>query len=503
MNNRHKTFTLYKTRWSLSVLLIASPWILLYITTVLIAHQSVFNSVPCWSDELAYWHEILSFTHKGLDFGYYSINEAIPATLSFGTHGFGAVTVYALFGKIFGWKAYTLVIANAFFMSLAFLLLTALVKISTKSLLFIMAFCLTFNPLILYSATSMTELLNFSVLIIYFGLLQKYMKGEGMKWPAVLILFCTAISCIRIIYIILFLPVLFKRNQKFKFDLKFLISFALWIVFSGLLFLLNNHFVSPYPDSFLVELFSGTSIPDFVSNFGSHFAENTLNLINPDSEDRIQVLQRYFLLFFILLCLVKSNIIQSKFKKIEIDYFSVFLILFFFLLVNIAAYDVFDWRDYRVLAPVLFGSILYLILNKKGPVIVSSIVFNALGIVFLLISPQVVEAFHAGRYDKPQVNPLLNRIEYTAHPVSRFDNTLVIHELNTNMVLNIPAGIGISYSDILSDKLRSRYIYSDKKLDLMTYNLKDFNETGYLYKKKTIDKRTKNQEPRIKTKEPR
>ena len=487
MNSRHKTTKLNKTYLSLSLLLIVSPWILLFITTGLMAHQSVFNSVPCWSDELAYWHEILSFTHKGIDFGYYSINEAIPATLSFGTHGFGAVTVYALFGKIFGWKAYSLVIANAFFMSLAYLFLTALIKISTKSLILLVIFCLTYTPLILFSETSMTELLNFSVLIVYFGLLQMYMKREGKRWPVILVLFCTAISFIRIIYIILFLPLLFKRNHKFKFDVKFLSLFVLWILFSGLLFVLNNHFVSPYPDSFLNELFSSTGIPDFVCNFGSHFTENTLNLINPVSENIIQVLQRYFLLFFIFLCLVKSNIIQSKFKKIEIDYFSVFLILFLFLLVNIAAYDVFDWRDYRVLAPVLFGCILYLIVNDKGPVMVSSIVFNAVGIVFLLISPQVVESFHAGRYDKPQVNSLLNRIEYTAHPASRFDNTVVIHELNTNMVLNIPAGIGISYSDILSDKLRSRYIYSDKKLDLQTYKLKDSNETGYLYRKKILD----------------
>jgi len=481
---KYKLNNLIKAQWPLSLLLIASPWILLFVTTGLLAHHSVFNSVPCWSDELAYWHEVLSFSQKGLDFGYYSMNEVLPTFFSFGTHGFGAVTVYAMFGKIFGWKAYSLVIANTFFMSLAFLLLITLIKISNKSLLLICVFCLTYTPLILFSATSMTELLNFSVLIMYFGLLQMYMKREGKKWPVILVLFCTAISCIRIIYIILFLPVLFKRNQKFKFDLKFLILFVLWIAYSGLLFVLNNHFVSPYPDSFLYELFSSNSIPDFVSNFVSHFAENTLNLINPVSENIIQVLQRYFLLIFILICLVKSNIIQSKFKKIEIDYFSVFLILFLFLLVNIAAYDVFDWRDYRVLAPVLFGSILYLILNEKSPVIVSSIVFNTIGIVFLLISPQVVESFQTGRYSKPLGNPLLNRIEYTAHPISRFYNTLVIQQLNTNTVLNIPAGIGISYSDVLSDKLRSRYIFTDKKIRLKTYKLISSGDSGFLYMKK-------------------
>ena len=98
------------------LLLIALPEILLFITTDIIVHHSVFDSVPCWSDELAYWHEILSFSQKGFNFGYYTVNEALPTCMSFGTHGFGAVSIYALFGKIFGWKAYSMVIANAFFM---------------------------------------------------------------------------------------------------------------------------------------------------------------------------------------------------------------------------------------------------------------------------------------------------------------------------------------------------------------------------------------------------
>jgi len=58
-----------------------------------------------------------------------------------------------------------------------------------------------------------------------------------------------------------------------------------------------------------------------------------------------------------------------------------------------------------------------------------------------------------------------------------------VQQFNTNVVLNIPAGIGITCSAVLSDKLRSQYIYSEKKLKLSTYQLIDSNETGYLYQK--------------------
>ena len=467
----------------LSLLLIASPWILLFVTTGLIAHHSVTDSVPCWSDELAYWHEILSFSQKGFNFGYYTVNEALPTCMSFGTHGFGAVSIYALFGKIFGWKAYSMVIANAFFMSLAFLFLNSSVKISTKNLLYILLFSLTYMPLILFSSTSMTELLNYSVLIVYVGMLFTYFKRGGKRRLVFLLLFSTAISFIRIIYIILFLPVLFKRKKEFQFDLKFLICFISWIVFSVLLFLLNSLFVSPYPDSFLNELITSTCFSEFSSNFATHFIQNIWNLINPFSENLIQVIQRYFAIIICLICLVKSKLFQTRFKKIEIEYFVVFLILFLFLLINIAAYDVFDWRDYRVMAPVLFGCVLFLILNNKRLIAYSALAINLFSIVFLIISPQVLESFNKDRYIKPVNNPMLNQIEFTVHPESRFENTIVVQQFNPNIVLNIPAGIGISYSEVLSDKLKSKYIYSDKKLTLNTYKIVDSNKSGYLYKK--------------------
>ena len=97
------------------LLLVAQQWLILFVTTRLIAHHSIFDSVPVWSDELSYWHEVLSFSQKGLNFGYYSINEVVPTYLSFETHGFGTISVYALFGKFFGWKTYSVTTQHPLF----------------------------------------------------------------------------------------------------------------------------------------------------------------------------------------------------------------------------------------------------------------------------------------------------------------------------------------------------------------------------------------------------
>jgi len=474
---------LNKTQFLLGLLLIASPWILLFITVHVIAHQTVFNSVPCWSDELSYWHEILSHSRKCLDFGYYSMNEAVPTYLSFGTHGFGTISVYALFGKIFGWKAYSMVLANAFFVSLAFLFFQLIAKVSAKRTLYILLFSLTYTPLILFSSTSMTELLNYSVLIIYFGTLSVYFKSENKGLFGCLLGFCAAISFIRIIYIVLFLPLLLKNKEKFKFDLKFLTYFGLWIVLSAMLFFLNNLFVSPYPESFLNELLLSNDFSEIVRNFAIHFIQNSWNLINPVSENAIQVLQRYFVIAVCLICLVKSKLIQTRLKRIEIEYLVVFLILSLFLLINISAYDVFDWRDYRVLAPVLFGCVLFLILDGKRLILYFSLIVNLLEIVLLAISPQILDSFNRDRYVKPSENKLLNRIEYAENSMSQFENTIVVQQFDKDIVLNIPAGIGITCSDTLTDKLNSKYIYSKSKLDLLTYKTIGFDKSGYLYQK--------------------
>jgi len=472
-----------KTRLLLGLLLIVSPWIVLFFTTIVITHHSVFESGPCWSDELSYWHETLSFCQKGFDFGYYTINEALPKCLSFGTHGFGAVSVYALFGKIFGWKTYSIVIANSFFLSLAFLISVIISKVSSKNLLSMLLFSMSFTPLILFSSTSMTELLNFSVLIVYIGLLYVYFKRGGNQLLALLLVFCTGISFIRIIYIVLFLPLLLNRKDGFRIDFRFWIYFVLWLIYSMLLFFVNNLFVSPYPDSFLSGLFASSSLSDLISSFSIHFVQNLRNFINPLSDSPIQVLLRYFILITCVYSLIKSKILQSRFKSFEIEYFIVFLILFLFLLINITAYDIFDWRDYRVMAPVLFGCILFLILSGKRSVLYFSLGINIVGIILLINSPTLIESFSNGRYVNSVENKVLNHVNYTKSPNSRFTNTIVVCQFSSDVVLNIPAGIGISCSDTLTDKLNSKYIYSKNKLDLLTYKIIDSNESGYLYQK--------------------
>ena len=93
--------------------------------------------------------------------------------------------------------------------------------------------------------------------------------------------------------------------------------------------------------------------------------------------------------------------------------------------------------------------------------------------------------FNESKYSKPMENKMLSGIKYTTNTRTCFDNTLVVKLFNQHLVMNVPAGIGISTEDSLSDKLCSKYIFSEKALKLKKYRLINSDKQGYLYSKIT------------------
>jgi len=469
------------------LLLISSPWILLFLVTTFISHNSINMSIPIWNDELSYWHEVLSFSSKGLDFGYYTMNEITPKYFSFGTHGFGTISVYAAYAKIFGWNFNSIVISNNVFLSIAFLFFVICIKPSTKKLLLITLFYLTYTPLILYCSTSMSELMNFAIMVIYFTLLYVYINStrNKNKWIIALIVFCCFASFIRIIYILLFVPIILFRNKELKLDRKMILMLIVCIVLSSLLFLINSQFVSPFPSSFLNKLFSISNLSDLILYFLKHFITNILRFIYPLRDESIQVFQRYLLTCLIFWFFIKSKITKYRFSQTDNYYFNSFFLIFLSLLITFVAYDVFNWRDYRVIAPLIFGVVLFLSISNRLIVIKRMLIINILGLILLYFSPLVSNSFFldSNRYRKPKTDLVLNKIKYTRNAHNKFDNTVVVDNFDETAFFNAPAGIGITHSDFISDKLQSKYIYTHKLQKLKTYQIVMISGNNILYQK--------------------
>lgn len=474
-----------------SLFLISTPWVLLYFLTTVVMDVSIFELIPIWSDELIYWHESYSLFVKGTEHGYYSINELIPNRLSFGTHGFGTISIYSLFAYLLGWNYFSIVIVNTILMSVSFLVVSYWINSSSIKTLLLAFFYLSFTPIILYSTTSMSELLNYSTLILYFSILTHYYKSNGnSQWPfLILIIFITLISCIRVINILLFLPIILIKFNGNLLHKKARLYLLIWIAFSLFLYKLTSVFTSPYPWSFLSELFNTDGILAFTKTLIGHFFINILKFLYPLTGDIIQVFQRYFFLLIVGLSLYKSRIIQTRFKKIELTHSIVFFVLFGFLTINLVAYDVGLWRDYRVLSPVLFGSIIFLFINGHYSFTNYAIGANLVFICLLLITPEVKALFfHKERYTNVRSLPLMELVNYSENFESKFVNTMVVNSFEKEIILNTPPGIGITYTKEITDHLQSNYLMVDQYFDLLTYEVIGRTQSHILYRKKKPQK---------------
>lgn len=464
------------------ILLILAPWVLMFFLTHCIVGQNIGSSMPVWCDELVYWHEVWSFLQKGFDHGYYSFSELLPKLGTFGTHGVGTVAIYAVFAKFFGWNYNAILMANAFLISCSFFVLWKALKLSFEKSIIIAAIYFSFAPIILYSAVSMSDLMNFSLLIVYASLLFSILVSEEIKKTQLLVFlfFVSAISFVRIIYVVLFFPLCFvfaHRANRFKIVLLFV--FLLFLAVG--LYLFSSLFITPYPLAFLYELFAckGDMLIPFFLN---HLLDNCVAFFNVFEVDIVQVFGRYLYFGFVLFCFVKTNIISRK--PIDNNYLVLFFILVVPFLVVLLAYDVWDWRDYRVLSPFLFIVLLYLsISNFKSFYIILSI--NLLGIAVLFYSGVYVAQFaDENRYREFEKMPISRSISYTESAKTQFENTVIVNSFDRDLILSIPAGIGVSYSELFYDRFQSKYLLVNHKLDLKSYGLIDSTGSYYLYVKK-------------------
>lgn len=473
-----------------SLLLIASPWILLLIT-IYASDGNISSSRPFLFDEYQYWHEILSFSEKGLNFGYYTFNDMLPEVSSFGPHGFGTISAYIPYATLFGWNFNSLVIANNLYLSFAFILLTVLIKPQMKKLVLIILFSITYIPLILFIPTSMSEILNYASLIIYFALLYLLYKSEKHRNLifTFLLIFCIYICCIRVIYIILILPIFMVKWEIESPNAKFLKALTIWIIMSAIIFFVVSAFTAPYPFSYMVELFESPTIGDFIFSILGHIGLNIKRFFSFKYDTPLQVIQRYFVFIIMIVLSLKSGLIRSKFKNWNFIYFVSLTILLLAFIITVAAYDVFDWRDYRVLAPLAFGIILFITLADNISLIRYATGVNVIILIAVfLFFPNSFRTSHfaltSDRYAKVETVPELQAIEYTPDAKSKFENTIVIDGFRQELMLSIPAGIGITYYlDASPENLKSKYLYSLNDYSFSNYKIVSETENGKLYER--------------------
>ena len=270
-------------------MLVLTPFLAVGVISLILGKNG-FAAVPVWSDELDYWRSVYSWIHYGAHTGYNGIGELLPDIGVLSVHGPGPILLYAWFAKLFGWGYSAILLCNALWIAAGAGVLIALTRPKPRTALLLSMSMLVYAPFILYSCTSMTELANYGLLMIYAGLLYRLHEKVTLPMLLLALVSVTFLSVYRIIYFLLFLPVGVVASGK-KINGKLIIWLAAIVVVSFFINFFMRKVTSPYESGFLYH-FLRADFAEAARMFYFHAAGNLYGYFVLAMANRSEVVQR-------------------------------------------------------------------------------------------------------------------------------------------------------------------------------------------------------------------
>jgi hypothetical protein len=321
---------------------------------------NIFHNRPVYSDELLYWRELFSIAERGTSFGYtegwLGVDYA-PTFWTLGCHGLSPVLAWGWYAVLFGIKDNSLMLAGVIMLAVSLGGMSALLKPTGIQVAGLMGLLFSYVPLVTLLPTSMMELPCYAAVVVVIALLVYY---ERHPLKAVLLCLIIAIvycSMLRITYAVFFLPMLFLIYEKSHSRKKFVCGGGLVLLGTGGLYILQDLFISKWPYDFFYGFRKNYGEASNIRIILHNGKYNLINWLNPYSDDWQQAMQRYLVLIVLLVLLIKWMLSKKT------EYLGMLLALGSLWAALIAIYDVFDWRDYRTDAPVVFGILMWLLLK--------------------------------------------------------------------------------------------------------------------------------------------
>jgi len=447
------------------------------------------NFRPVYSDETGYFTEINTAVKRGLFnansgySGFYNGDFLVAKFLNYAAHGIFVLLPYYLIGNIFGWTYFSPIIANCIIMTVSFLIFFFITK-NIKKTLICMAFTLTFLPLLLYFGTMMVEVTFFAFSVILAALYYNYKKNPSRKNEIIYIV-VAAVSCLmRITNLVFFIPIIINKTKSTK---SFLINSSVFAGISVSIFIISSLFTASYPDWLtyrLKEYLKAGQIVMAAKNFASHFAQSLISFVHPFRESPILVIMRYFMsaicLVFLFEAFFAFDFKKMKCKKrdeINKTYLSLSLVIMAVILLTCLFYDMFDWRDFRVFAPILLFVCIGALLRYRKAVLSAtlSIVISLIFLFQIGLMKDVSDHYN----NKSPVLDIVSQIKYNPN-CDRWGNTVLTNSLAVNYDPGINAVFFISRW-VDSIEVKAKYLLLDCSTETEGYTLVDEEDGYYLY----------------------
>lgn len=474
----------HRAVWWVAVLLMASlPW---FVSAALLSrHGMTWGDItpftPIESDELFYWHQAASFRAVGFAAGYYTLDEH-PAAASWTPYYAWGPFVPALYGTlahIFGWQPHSMVIYNLAMLSLGVLTFAALARPPLFGLGLLGAIIATYSPLLIFHTVSMLPVMEMGLALGAAGLLywhfQRLRTRTLVIATVVILLFALVRGTWTFVLIPLFTLTVWPSNGR-KVGLFGGLALGLCVVIWGLILMT----AAPYPD----RLSSITRVMSEDLGAGLELWARTTweNILNLDAGYEAAILLRWVALGLIAALGVQVLWPRAK-PHSEMPHYAyvrpygvvIFVLLMLFALA-IFAYDVNDWRDFRLLSPFVLMAVALVIAYRRWHwallvlgVMIVGLPFSARG-HNSYIRPKADPTVHAAyaqwqaqwagvlAYDQSTPSRWCNTLLYPIKMMGRFTASAD----QVALLGAVPAGIGLSfYSKVLPAKVQSRWVIID------------------------------------------
>lgn len=426
---------------------------------------TIFDHAPFYNDELYHWHQSVTFMEAGFDGGYYTLNENIPIADFSHFYAWGAwvYVLYGMIGRLFSFPLHMVLLINLYAFMLAVAGFIVAVRPSWQKLLLIGLILGTFIPLLLYMSSSLLQLLNLAIAIVFAaGFYQLLSRPVGWRFIAGMSIFAILAGLLRPTYALFLAPMYALAFKERTLKTTILAGFAALpsVIFAAVGFYTT---AAPFPH-FRTLLFLGDeSLSSKLANFGAYIQQSFVWLSETPQGEAFIMGQRYQIGLLIVLLIAWGVFMWWRSRDdSERDYAWAWeLALHLYNLVGfytatILFHETLGGHDYRVMAPHLLFSLLLLVAFKRYvllvPIIAVSLFYlPAMNDVYQWKEPNFNRVVHQQFLDWESI--MGDDIAYDPDAESAWCNTVMTSAFyvldaagQPGMILAIDEGMGLSWA---------------------------------------------------------
>lgn len=207
--------------------------------------KDIYLPASDWNDELFYYKQVESMLSFGYPQGYFGFNESHALKLSFAAWSPVLVFPWLVFGLIFGWNMMSPIYCNILLMMVACAVFVLLVKPKWKQLFLLTIMFCVFTPFTLYMLRGMPECICFSMLILYYGVMEWHLREKrfsGVVWMLVISGLLTLMRPYLLLFMLYPMFLWIRKNKKAGICG----SLVLLVVIGGTYFAINHYLAAEY-----------------------------------------------------------------------------------------------------------------------------------------------------------------------------------------------------------------------------------------------------------------